>query len=183
MLLYRYSQQLVKSRAHTLYDTFVQVLSKGAWALRWTAWLGKYIDHSGCGNHSDVKWRHPPPQKKSGLVRASSKMFFREVIVFVIHPGSFTVGYTEFFHFLFSTGDVSLSIACQGTSYDTNHCPSSNPQTPGPDSPQPRVGADARWQGVCCQPFCVGQVLIWLETSYSYSSRSLDVGVNHHSLQ
>lgn len=26
MLLYRYSQQLGKSRAHTLYDTFVQVL-------------------------------------------------------------------------------------------------------------------------------------------------------------
>lgn len=64
---------------------------------RWTDWLGKYFDHSGCGNHSDVKWRHPP--KKRGLVRASSKMSFREVIVFVIHPGSFTVGYTEFFHF------------------------------------------------------------------------------------
>ena len=88
------------------------------------------------------------------------------------------------------TGDVSLSIASQGFSYvefpkcqkissiayDTNHCPFSNPQTPGPDSPHPRVGADARWQGVCCQPFWVGQVLIWLETSY-YHSRSLDVGV------
>ena len=175
MLLYRYSQQLGKSRAHTLYDTFVQVLpGPGGLGLGGEPiGLGKYfliiLDVGIIVMLSDV-----PPKKT---------WFSKGIFQNVLQGGDCFCDFTQVLSLLatqslsiFSllTGDVSLSdseprnFLCgiskvpkiSSIAYDTKHCPFSNPQTPGPDSPHPRVGADARWQGVCCQPFWVGQVLI-----------------------